>query len=555
MDVPITIGIVVLFVRSGWEVATAGHGAYVDSLCALVFFLLLGRLYQRKTYAAINFDHSYLDYFPIAVTVLNDGQEITRRLAEVTVGDRLLVRNAEIIPADAVLISDSAGLDYSFVTGESHTVNVRSGDRLYAGARLAGPAVKVEVTALPSASRFVRVWRDAAEQTSDQSLRGLADRISRYFTPTVLGLALMTAVVWMLIDSARALDAATAVLIVACPCALALAAPFTLGTVHRLMGRAGLFLRCSDVIERLAGVSSVLFDKTGTVTTATPQIQAFQSETPLSSNERRLIATLTKNSTHPLSRQLYAYLDVVGDGEIEEYREVAGQGIAARVSGREIHVGSDEGDNGTEEFAVDSRVYVAIDGSVRGRFTARRSVRRGIPRLLDRLRTDYRLGLLTGDGAADEKTMADLFGPTAVLGFGQLPDDKVGFVRFQQKAGERVLMLGDGLNDAGALSAANVGISVAESSSAFTPACDAVLNDKSLSRLNSFLDFSRSAVTIVKICFGLSFLYNTIGLVFAAQGLLTPVVAAILMPASSVTVVLVATGLSWLATRRDGVSG
>lgn len=559
MDVPIAIGITILFARSSYDIIALGQAGYMDSLCGLVFFLLLGRLYQRKTYAALSFDNDYRAYFPIAVHVRESGREVTRPLDKLMPGDRMLIRNGELIPADSVLIRGEGLIDYSFVTGESEPVAVRAGDRIYAGGRQTGERLELDVVKEPSQSYLIQLWNKQAVEPRPDDLTSLANRVSRYFTPAILGLAAATGLVWAFRDIGTAVNAATAVLVIACPCALALATPFTLGTLHRWFGRNGLFLKDPNVLERLADISHILFDKTGTITIAGARVPEFEGD-PLTEVESQAIAALAGQSTHPLARPLVGLGDADEPVEITDFAETAGRGIRATVGGRDVRLGSaewtgHEGDGTTGGLlAAESRVYVSIDGAPRGYFRYRNVTRDGLPETLSSLRKHYRLGLLSGDNDSDRERLAPAFGEAADMRFRLTPHDKLTHVRDLARAGEKVLMVGDGLNDAGALGAAEVGLAVTENDSAFSPASDGILRADALGLLPSALRLARRSISIIKVCFVISLLYNVVGLYFAVQGLLSPLLAAVLMPLSSVTVVVLSTVAISRSARREGLA-
>ncbi|MDW8311051.1 MAG: HAD-IC family P-type ATPase, partial [Verrucomicrobiales bacterium] len=249
---------------------------YCDSLTGLIFFLLCGRAFQNRAHERLAFDRDYRAFFPLAVTRLraDPGRHAPAEervaLSQLRVGDRLRIRNGELIPADARLVSGQAQLDYSFVTGESQPVDKRPGEHLYAGGRQVGAAIEVELVKPVSESYLASLWNhEAFRKTRGDEFHTLTNRYARRFTWIVLGIAVAAGVFWLASGHApRGIKAFTSVLIVACPCALALAAPFTLGTAHRILARHGVFLKNAQVIEHLARVDTVVFDKTGTLTTA-----------------------------------------------------------------------------------------------------------------------------------------------------------------------------------------------------------------------------------------------------------------------------------------------
>lgn len=555
MDVPIALGITILFSRSLYTILALNRAGYMDSLCALVFLLLVGRLYQKKTYHSLSFDRDYQSYLPISVMRLKDGIEESIGLTSLSAGDRIRIRNRELVPADAILISGDGQIDYSFVTGESEPVTISSGQRVYAGGRQIGAAIELDVIKKPSESYLMKLWTQTAKAIAEQpGVTTLANKVSRIFTPTIIFIAAAAGLYWQMYDPTRALDAATAVLIIACPCALALSTPFALGTIHRIFGKSGLFLQSPDVIERLASITRVVFDKTGTITRSGSAMPVFEGE-ELSDEQRAVIFAVVRQSTHPLSQ---AIADALAGGDklpVEDFLEVPGLGLEARVDGHAIKAGSREwiGLPGKPDDIRTARVYIAIDDRPLGYYRFAGTYREHLKEILAAIGAGADIALLSGDSDGEREHIRQLFGPDADIRFRQSPEDKLNFVSGAMKRGERVLMIGDGLNDAGALKSASVGISIMENNASFSPACDGILDADSLARLPRMMRLSKTGITIIKTSFVISFFYNILGLAFAVQGLLSPVIAAVLMPASSISVVVFTTIASTLAARKRGL--
>ncbi len=554
MDVPISIGITILFSRSLYEILIPGQAGFMDSLCALVFLLLIGRLYQKKTYRTLSKKGDFQSYLPIAVIKKEGDREITIPIDNLKAGDHILVRNQELIPADSNLEKGEGHIDYSFVTGESAPVTVSAGEKLYAGGRQIGAAIELAVIKKPSQSYLMQLWSQTAGAIKDQpQLMTLATKVSTVFTPTVILIAIFAGIYWLQYDGARALDAATAVLIVACPCALALSTPFALGTAHRLCGRSDLYLKDSNVVERLARISRIIFDKTGTITQSGAEKPQFKGNY-LSDENKRLIYSAVRQSTHPLSIRLGNYLHEYEPLPVDQFEEVTGRGLKAFIAGHDILVGSHRWVCGKEDTEPgSSRIYVSIDGKTLGSFKFANLFRKGLRELVENLKKLYPLVLLTGDTDAEKKRIIDIFGEGTEMRFRQSPHDKLAYVHDRTMKGEQVLMIGDGINDSGALAAASVGITVMESDATFSPESDGILKAGNFRMLPRYIDLSRDCLTIIKVSFGLSFLYNAVGLYFAAQGALSPIIAAVLMPASSVTVVLFVTLMTFYRAGRRGV--
>jgi Cu+-exporting ATPase len=554
MDVPIALGIAVTFGYSIYEILVVHGPGYMDSLSALVFLLLVGRLYQKKTYFSLAFERGYRSYLPIAVMRKTADSEQNIPLDEIVIGDTIVLRNHEIIPADGILRTGLARIDYSFVTGESTPIRAEVGDKLYAGGRQIGPVIQVEVTKEPSRSYLLQLWEETEAAVRNQpALETLANKIGRYFTPAVLAIAAVTAAVWWMIDPSRVMLAATSVLIVACPCALALAPPFALGTAQRLMGKARFFLKDSAVVERLASATSLVFDKTGTITQSGASAPEYVGR-PLTETEKAMVYSIVRQSTHPLSTLLREVFAGSRELATSGLAEQLGQGLQAEVDGHRVQVGSAEyvgaETSGSRESNV---VYVSFDGVVAGCYRFANLFRPGLNEVVTELSRRLQVSLISGDHEGDRDRVRGVFGTGSELRFYQSPADKLHFVSSRVQSGERVIMVGDGLNDAGALKAATVGLTVVEDDASFTPASDGVLSARSFRRLPQLIGLARNTMTIIRISFAISLVYNLVGLGFAVQGLLSPVVAAILMPLSSVTVVLFTTLMTGYLARRRGI--
>jgi Cu+-exporting ATPase len=545
LDLPLAVGIAILFVRSAVEILTGTGFGYVDSLCGLVFFLLLGRMFQQRTYDSLNFDRTYASYFPLAVTLKKKDGESTVPVTSLEPGARVIIRNNEIVPADAILMSDAGAIDYSFVTGESTPVPAHQGDLVHAGGRQVGSAIELEVVKTVSQSYLTQLWNEAAFRTDRPGeLTRLTNIAGKYFTAALFLVAVSAAMYWFPRDTVTGWNAVTAVLIVACPCALALSTPFAFGTALRVFGRGKFYAKHADVVEWMGRIRTVIFDKTGTLTHARGSGVQFVGE-PLSPTERSAVRSLVRNSHHPLSRAVFDALKDDPVLPVADFSEEAGGGIHGTVRGIAVRAGSrlfcglPPADDAEAPDADGSplRVFVALDGIPRGQFVLAGQYREGVAPLVRELRKHYKVVLLSGDSDREKEKLGHLFGEDVPLYFHQTPADKLAFVAGVQANGDPVLMVGDGLNDAGALKQADVGVALTDDTTAFSPACDVILDGSRLAYLDRFLRFARSSRTVVLVAYAISVLYNVVGLSFAVRGALSPVIAAVLMPASSITVV------------------
>ena len=574
IEVPIAAGIAALFGQSVFEVFSGRGAGYFDSLAGLLFFLLCGKWFQQKTYERLAFDRDYKSFFPLSIMRRRAGAEQRVSLSQLTVGDRLILRNGELIPADARLVDGPALIDYSFVTGEAEPVAKAAGDHLYAGGRQIGGAIEVETIKPVSQSYLTSLWgQEVFGKEERESLGTLTNRYSQRFSKLILAIAVGAAVFWAFRDPSRSVKAFTSVLIVACPCALALAAPFALGSAQRVLARRRVYLKNTQVVETLARVDAVVFDKTGTLTACGAAAVVFDGPL-LSEEEESWLHSMTRHSTHP-------YAVRIGEAiagrhfplPVRSFLETAGCGMEGAVAGREIWMGSaawlesrrvvvprasacsSRGPGSSEPGAkpAGSAVQVAINGNFRGCFWLASALRPKTGELLQRLAHGCELALLSGDDERERERFRGLFDASAPLRFNQSPLHKLTFIRDLQKAGRTVMMVGDGLNDAGALKQCDVGVAVVENVGAFSPASDIILAAGMLPSLPDLLRFSKRVAQVVRLSFVISSLYNVVGLSIAARGLLSPVICAILMPLSSITVVAFACGVTgWLGRRGLG---
>ena len=559
IDVPIAIGISVLFIRSTIEIIFDLGTGFFDSMSGLVFFLLLGKFFQQKTYAFLSFERDYKSYFPIAVTrLLKNNASKTEEQAQVyelKKGDRLLIRNAELLPVDAILLKGNALIDYSFVTGEAEPITKISGEQLFAGGRQKAGSIEVEVLKPVEQSYLTQLWSNEIFSKNNQStFQSLTDSISRRFTLSLLVIAFLATFVWLFIDLNTALNVFTSVLIVACPCAIALAAPFTLGNLLRIFGRNKLYIKNSNVIEQLAHIDTVVFDKTGTLTTSAKNTISYEGIT-LTKDEESLFTSTLRASNHPLSRSLYAILDKNNIQTLDDFKEDIGQGVTGIINEHKIKIGSFgyvEKDNVIENTQTQQRtaIHISKDNEYKGCYVFYNEYRNGVKEIFDTLSINSKIVILSGDNDGEKEHLTNLLPKNTTLLFNQKPEDKLNYIKEQQKEGRNVLMIGDGLNDAGALAQSNVGISLSENVNVFSPACDGILDASKFKDITTFLSLSQKGITIIKYAFIFSLVYNLIGLGFAITGNLKPVVAAILMPLSSISIVAFTTLATYLIGKK-----
>ena len=543
IDVPIALGVSVLFIRSTIEIIFDLGTGFFDSLTGLVFFLLLGKFFQQKTYNFLSFERDYKSYFPIAVTRISSNQkEENIQIYDVKKGDRLLIRNQELIPVDGILINGNAQIDYSFVTGEAAPVTKKSGDKIFAGGKQLSGVLEIEVLASVSQSYLTQLWsNDVFAKDKSSSFKTLTDKISKNFTILVLLIAFISTTFWLYLDVSKALNVFTSVLIIACPCAIALAAPFTLGNLLRIFGKQKFYLKNAKVIEQLASIDTIIFDKTGTLTTNNESKISYEG-LPLKHYEKRVLKSALRVSNHPLSRTLYQTFSDVEVLQIDKYNEVIGKGIEVNYDNNSLKLGSSSFvKNQEQKSSFDTSVHISFNENYFGKFTFKNSYRNGVKPLFNALESNYELAVVSGDNEGEKKYLQKILPKKTNFLFNQKPEDKLQVIKKYQQKNKNVAMIGDGLNDAGALAQSDVGIALSENINVFSPACDAILDATQFYKINQFLKTSKKSIQVIKYAFVLSLCYNIIGLYFAVTGQLMPVIAAILMPLSSISIVVFTT--------------
>lgn len=545
IDAPIALAILITFSRSVYEILAGTGAGYLDSMTGIVFFMLIGRFFQDKTYNTLTFNRDYTSYFPLGVTLIGEiGIEKQVPVSKLKVGDRIKIHNSEIIPADAMLFLGHAKIDYSFVTGESLPIQKGIGEIIYAGGRQTEGAIELEVVKEVSQSYLTQLWNnDNFKRDNDEKQKSFIHKVSRYFTIALFTIALASAAYWYFTDCSKVWDAVTAVLIVACPCALLLSATFTNGSMLRALQKYGFYAKNANVLERISGAGHIVFDKTGTITLQQESTIIYKGER-LSSEEQQFIRSLANQSSHPLSRAIVSVLPFSKTITTKKFNEIKGKGISGLINDTRVFLGSSDFILGQHLGEAGSRVYVRLNDKVPGYFLIRSQYRPDLSKVISSLKKRFTLSLVSGDNETERNNLTAVFGGQSQLLFNKSPHDKLKYISTLQHQDKKVIMVGDGLNDAGALKQSDVGIAISDNINNFSPACDVIFDGKHFDKLPALLNYCRKNKVIIVGSFILSILYNIVGLFFAVQGELEPVIAAILMPVSSVSIILFTTGLS-----------
>ena len=571
IDLPIVLAMLITFGRSLFEVYYHLGPGYFDSLSGIVFFMLLGRYLQDKTYQRIAFDRDYTSYFPLSAAVWKGGKTMNVPLSEIQKNDELIIHSQELIPVDSRLAHGTAQIDYSFVTGESSPVIVNIGEWLYAGGRQLSGSIRVIAEKSMAQGYLVSLWNKSSQKSLDAKSgieNDFVHRASQWFTMALFIIAISTGVYWKFTDPTKVWTALTSVLIVACPCALLLSVTFTHGHLLTLLAKNGLYVRGASALDQWRKVTVAVFDKTGTLTVSSKPNIEFEGR-ELDSHTWDGIAALATESVHPYARKVGDWLNRP-KVPVDELKNVVGNGVSGKIDGVFYRLGSKNfvglsenvsvGDKGLittpeiKDERVDSlkggsEIWVAIEDVVVGRFVLSSAFRAGLQGMFHRLlKGGVRLNLLSGDTDSERLLLGNLMPPNTDFLFQQKPHQKQNFVKELKQKGVSVMMVGDGLNDAGALMEADFGIAVSDDLGYFSPGCDAIIMGSSLSTLDSLWRIVKRGKRVIWWSFFISILYNVVGLSFAVSGNLNPMIAAILMPASSITIVL----YTWIATLFGG---
>jgi Cu+-exporting ATPase len=552
IDAPIALAISVTFGRSVYEIFTQSGAGYLDSMSGIVFFMLIGRWFQDKSYDSFAFDRDYKAFFPLGVTVLKSGKEFNQSLNEIVKGDLLLVRIGEMIPADATLKEGVALLDYSFVSGENAPIAFEVGALLYAGGVQKGRAIHVEVVKPVGHSYITELWNSPLLKQSKNATTSFVHPWSQYFTYVLFSIAFFAGIYWWIVDTSKILPAVSSVLIVACPCSLLLTVTFTYGNVLRWLGKAKMYCKNASVVEAIEKIDTIVFDKTGTLTNHAATKMVYIG-VELTTIEQSMIRSVTRESLHPLSQMIYQLLTEakVELVQVDQIQNSIAKGTIAQTQGHTILIGAvklliAEGVAVNDDYGQ-SVVCIAIDGLFKGLYKVNHAYREGMSVMVNQLRSKgYEVHLLSGDHPTEGQKLKLQLGAEIPMLFDQSPTDKLNYIQALQDLGKSVMMVGDGLNDAGALQKSDVGVAVTDQTHLFTPASDAILEGPQVTQLFHLIQYAKKAKWIITLIFCLSILYNLVGMYFATQAMLSPMVAAILMPISSISIVALSAMLSYV---------
>ena len=390
IDAPIALAILVTFLRSVYEIISDTGPGYLDSMSGIVFFMLVGRWFQDKTYDSFSFDRDYKSYFPLGVTLIKNETEETSTINQLKKGDKILIRQNEMIPADSIITFGEGNIDYSFVSGENTPLLKQKGDLVYAGGKQLGAALELEVVNPVEQSYITQLWNNDVFAQQKNRDKSFIHPWSRYFTLILFLIAAVAALYWGINDPSKILPSVTASLIVACPCSLLLSATFTFGNMLRHFGENKFYLKNASVIEALSRINTIVFDKTGTLTQSS-QANVFYEGEELEDGEINSIYSLAKESVHPLSRIIKQ--ELVSNYSVQllpvdNFKEIAGKGIVGSVNDIEIKLGSKQFIEGVDlpsSLSQTGEVYFSVNGIKKGVFKISNQYRDGVSEMISSL--------------------------------------------------------------------------------------------------------------------------------------------------------------------------
>ena len=560
MDVPIALALGVGYVQGALNTWRDSGPIYFDAVATLIFLLLLGRYLQHRAQRSAADSAALLGALAPATARVVEGGVVREVPSEAVLpGMELDVRAGDTLAADGVVERGRSSLDLALLTGESRPVAVAEGEQVYAGTTNLSAPLRVRVEEAGITSRLGRLLRDVEEGASQRPpVVLLADRIAGYFIAVVLVLAVVTAGIWWGRDRFVAIDNAIALLVVTCPCALAMATPlsFTVA-IGRAAGR-GILIKGAHALETLTGRGTLFLDKTGTLTQGRMVLESFAGDASV----RSLVLGLEQHSRHPVAAAFANAWPGLDVPEASEVREVLGGGLEGRVAGRHVVAGRPEWVrecvhalehelgaerapaplNEADLAPLDARltpVLIAIDGAIVARAGFGDPIRTDARMAVDTLqRAGWDVRLLSGDAPAVVQSVAGSLGIAAERAEGGASPERKRAAVEEARARGTVVMVGDGVNDAAAIAAATVGIAVRGGAEAAMAAADVYLSHGGIGSLRELVDGARRTSNIVQRNMLIALGYNAIGVTLAMMGVIDPLFAAVLMPLSSVTVVL-----------------
>lgn len=528
---------------------------YFETAAVIVTLILLGRLLESKAKKKTrNSIKELIGLKPKTATILKDNKEIEVKISELTLDDVIIIKPGNKIPADGILIEGHSSIDESMITGESIPVRKSKGSKIIGGTINKNGSFKFRVTAINKNSVLGQIIKLVEEaQASKAPIQQLADKISSVFVPTVILLAIVTFIVWYLTEGSfsNALIYFVAVLIIACPCALGLATPTAIMVGTGLGAKNGILVKNSESLEILNKVNRIVFDKTGTITQGKPKLTEVIPINIEENNLLTIVASVEKKSEHPLSQAIIDSINLEFDEDkVETFKNYPGMGITAVYDNLNVLIGNErlmhefsiKTDAVKEKYSkvVNSAktiIYVSIDQEIKGLLVIEDPIKDDSIEAIKKLKgMGIKLSLATGDNKASAEAIAKIVGIDEVY-YEVLPKDKSDIIKKYKSNNEIIAMVGDGINDAPALTLANVGIAIGTGTDVAIESASITLMKGSIGDIYKAINLSKRTVGKIKQNLFWAFIYNIIGIPLAATGMLNPMFAALAMSLSSVSVV------------------
>ncbi|WP_212113304.1 HAD-IC family P-type ATPase [Candidatus Shikimatogenerans silvanidophilus] len=545
----ISIGIILLFIKSCYNLYYNINFGYLDSLSGFIFFLSLSRLFQEKIHKIFFLKENYNFFSTISVICLKNGKEINTILYNVKKNDVIIIHNNEIIPFDSKLISGKAFIDNSFINGESKIIFKKIGSKIYAGAKQKGGIIKLKVIKSFNNSYLMKLWNNKFFYKKKKH-NSLNNYWIRYFTIIIIIISLISGLFWFFIDKNKVLEIIISILIIFCPCALSLSYPFILGNIVFLLSKENIFLKNFSIIDKLSKVNRLVFDKTGTITLLN-KYKIFFLGKKLSKKKKKYLCFLFKNSNHPLSIILYnkfkKYIKNNDENKyiIEYFIEIPGKGIKCKINNIIFKAGSDNFINikkniYKKKYKKKTKVFILENKKLLGYFIFENLYIKGLKNFFKKLKK-YKISIISGDNDSEKENLKHFLKKKFIekhILFNQTPYNKLKYIKKLQNKNEIVMMIGDGINDSAAIKQSEIGIILFNEINNFLPYCNILMYNKNFYKIPNILYLAKKSMFLIKINFIISFFYNIIGLYFAINGKLSPVISSILMPISSITIIL-----------------
>jgi P-type Cu2+ transporter len=558
MDLPVSLGLLAGYLGSAVNTLRGRGEVYFDSLCTLIFLLLVGRYLQRTHQRRSAKASELLNALAPTTACLVDGKELREVPASaLAIGSIVEIRAAERVTVDGVICAGKSAFDTSLLTGESFPEEASVGDRVHAGTTNLSETIRVRVESVGSETRLGRLMHSVETTQRERApIVRLADRVAGYFVQAIVALAAITLAIWSRLDPSHAIDHTVALLVVTCPCALGMATPLAVSAALRAAARSGILFKGGEFIEELARPGLIVFDKTGTLTEGRLALVSWYGDEA----DKQLVSAAEATSGHPIAR---AFQRSLGDSGLHcESREEHPGGVRARVGEsagqrvREVLVGSQSFVRGAlgslpawavtraQAHAAAGRtpVLIAVDGVVSAIAAFADTIRADAAASLEKLaELGFQFEVLSGDDQRVVDAVVNELGvPVLNATGGASPEAKLAAINALRAEGQRVFMVGDGVNDAAAMAAANVGLAVHGGAEACLSAADVFTTRPGLATVALAAIGSQRTMRVIRIGIGLSLAYNVLGVALAVSGRLDPLWAAILMPLSSISVVTAA---------------